>query len=97
MNQEPLSDQEIKTFINCFKDFIQRAEVAELNYLSRESGRKYRQMYYTNEAKRLNMRLENIDVRQISIEERMATVVVRNDQNLHTLLLIDYAEARIIS
>jgi len=58
MNQEPLSDQEIKTFINCFKDFIQRAEVAELNYLSRESGRKYRQMYYTNEAKRLNIPLD---------------------------------------
>ena len=29
MTQEPLSDKEIETFINCFKDFIQRAEVAE--------------------------------------------------------------------
>ena len=57
-NPEPLSDKEIKTFINCFKDFIQRAEVAELNYLSRESGRKYRQMYYTNEAKRLGIPLD---------------------------------------
>ena len=55
---EPLSDEEIETFINCFKDFIQRAEVAELNYLSRESGRKYRQMYYTNEAKRLGIPLD---------------------------------------
>ena len=54
----PLSDKEIETFINCFKDFIQRAEVAELNYLQRESGRKYRQMYYTNEAKRLNISLD---------------------------------------
>ena len=58
MSQEPLSNEEIKTFINCFKDFIQRAEVAELNYLSRESGRKYRQMYYTNEAKRLGIPLD---------------------------------------
>ena len=55
---EPLSDKEIETFINCFKDFIQRAEVAELNYLSRESGRKYRQMYYSNEAKRLGIPLD---------------------------------------
>ena len=58
MNDQPLSDQEFETFINCFKDFIQRAEVAELNYLSRESGRKYRQMYYTNEAKRLGIPLD---------------------------------------
>ena len=46
MNNEPLSDKEIETFINCFKEFISRAEVEELNYLQRESGRKYRQMYY---------------------------------------------------
>ena len=58
MSQEPLSNEEIQTFINCFKDFIQRAEVAELNYLSRESGRKYRQMYYTNEATRLDISLD---------------------------------------
>ena len=55
---EPLSDKEIETFINCFKDFIQRAEVAELNYLQRESGRKYRQMYFNNEAKRLGIPLD---------------------------------------
>ena len=58
MTQEPLSNEEIETFINCFKDFIQRAEVAELNYLQRESGRKYRQMYYSNEAKRLGIPLD---------------------------------------
>ena len=55
---EPLSNEEIETFINCFKDFIQRAEVAELNYLQRESGRKYRQMYFNNEAKRLGIPLD---------------------------------------
>ena len=58
MNDQPLSDKEIETFINSFKDFIQRAEVAELNFLQRESGRKYRQMYFTNEAKRLGIPLD---------------------------------------
>ena len=29
MTMKPLSDKEIETFINSFKDFIQRAEVAE--------------------------------------------------------------------
>jgi len=57
-SNEPLSNEEIETFINCFKDFIQRAEVAELNYLQRESGRKYRQMYFNNEAKRLGIPLD---------------------------------------
>ena len=55
---DPLSDKEIETFINCFKDFIQRAEVEELNYLRRESQRKYRQMYYQNESKRLGISLD---------------------------------------
>ena len=58
MNNEPLSNEEIETFINCFKDFIQRAEVEELNYLRRESQRKYRQMYYQNESKRLGVSLD---------------------------------------
>ena len=58
MNNEPLSDKEIETFINCFKEFISRAEVEELNYLQRESGRKYRQMYYLNESKRLGITLD---------------------------------------
>ena len=58
MNNEPLSDKEIETFINCFKEFISRAEVEELNYLQRESGRKYRQMYYSNESKRLGITLD---------------------------------------
>ena len=58
MNNEPLSDKEIETFINCFKEFISRAEVEELNNLQRESGRKYRQMYYLNESKRLGITLD---------------------------------------
>ena len=55
---KPLSDEEIKTFIICFKDFIQRAEGEELNYLRRESQRKYRQMYYQNESKKLGVSLD---------------------------------------
>ena len=55
---KPLSNEEIETFINCFKDFIQRAEVEELNYLRRESQRKYRQMNYTNQAKKHNVSLD---------------------------------------
>ena len=55
---EPLSDKEIETFINCFKQFIHRAEVEHLNLIQRESGRKYRQMYYTNEAKKHQVSLD---------------------------------------
>ena len=55
---EPLSDKEIETFINCFKQFIHRAEVEHLNLIQRESARKYRQMYYMNEAKRLSISLD---------------------------------------
>tara|TARA_B100001093_G_scaffold3171_1_gene3278 strand:- start:197 stop:394 length:198 start_codon:yes stop_codon:yes gene_type:complete len=58
MNNEPLSNQEIETFINSFKTFISRAEVEEVNYLRRESSRKYRQMYYLNESKRLGITLD---------------------------------------
>ena len=57
-NPEPLSDKEIETFINCFKQFINRAEVEHLNLIQRESGRKYRQMYYTNEAKKHQVSLD---------------------------------------
>ena len=58
MNQEPLSDEEIKTFITTFKSYIERASVSELNYLRRESNRKYREMYYTNQAKKLNISID---------------------------------------
>ena len=58
MNNEPLSDKEIETFITTFKSYIERASVSELNYLRRESNRKYRQMYYTNQAKKHNVSLD---------------------------------------
>ena len=58
MNQEPLSDEEIKTFITTFKSYIERASVSELNYLRRESNRKYRQMYYKNQAEKHKVSLD---------------------------------------
>ena len=41
-----MSDDEIKTFITTFKSYMEQASVSELNYLRRESNRKYREMYY---------------------------------------------------
>ena len=55
---EPLSEEEIETFITTFKSYIERASVSELNYIRRESNRKYREMYYTNQAKKLNISLD---------------------------------------
>ena len=57
-SNKPLSDEEIKTFITTFKSYIERASVSELNYLRRESNRKYRQMYYQNESKKLGVSLD---------------------------------------
>ena len=52
-----MSDDEIKTFITTFKSFMQHADVEEMNYLRRESTRKYKQLYYQNQAKKV---LENL-------------------------------------
>ena len=57
-SNKPLSDKEIETFITTFKSYIERASVSELNYLRRESNRKYRQMYYTNQAKKHKVSLD---------------------------------------
>ena len=53
-----MSNEEIKTFITTFKSYMERASVSELNYLRRESNRKYRQMYYTNQAKKHQVSLD---------------------------------------
>ena len=55
---EPLSNDEIETFITTFKSYMERASVSELNYIRRESNRKYRQMYYVNQAKQHNVSLD---------------------------------------
>ena len=57
---EPLSEEEIETFITTFKSYIERASVSELNYLRRESNRKYRQMYYTNPVSYTHLTLPTI-------------------------------------
>ena len=46
-----MSDDEIKTFITTFKSFMKHADVEEMNYLRRESTRKYKQLYYQGQAK----------------------------------------------
>ena len=53
-----LTDDEINSFITTFKLYMERASVSELNYLRRESNRKYRQMYYINQAKQHNVSLD---------------------------------------
>ena len=50
-----MSDDEIETFITTFKSYMERASVSELNYLRRESNRKYREMYYQSQAKKHNV------------------------------------------
>ena len=50
-----MSDEEIKTFITTFKSYMERASVSELNYIRRESNRRYREMYYQSQAKKLNV------------------------------------------
>ena len=50
-----MSDDEIKTFITTFKSFMQHADVEEMNYLRRESTRKYKQLYCKNQAKQLGV------------------------------------------
>ena len=53
-----LTDDEINSFITTFKSYMELASVSELNYLRRESNRKYRQMYYINQAKQHNVSLD---------------------------------------
>ena len=53
-----MSDDEIKTFITTFKSFMQHADVEEMNFLRRESTRKYKQLYYQSQAKKHNVSLD---------------------------------------
>ena len=50
-----MSDEEIKTFITTLKSFMQHADVEEMNYLRRDSTRKYKQLYYQSQAKKHNV------------------------------------------
>ena len=53
-----LSNDELETFITTFKSYMERASVSKLNYLRRETNRKYREMYYTGQAKKHNVSLD---------------------------------------
>ncbi len=57
-----LSNDELETFITTFKSYMERASVSELNYLRRETNRKYREMYYTNQAKKHNVSLDYLHI-----------------------------------
>jgi len=46
-----MTDDEIQTFITTFKQFMNHADVEEMNYLRRESTRKYKQLYYQRQAR----------------------------------------------
>ena len=50
-----MSNEEIKTFITTIKSYMERASVSELNYFRWASTRKYKQLYYQNQAKKHNV------------------------------------------
>ena len=53
-----MTDEEIEEFIKTFKSFMDHASVEELNYLRRESTRKYNQSYYAYKAKKLGVDID---------------------------------------
>ena len=51
-------------------------------------------------AEKISMNLDGVDVRQISVSsgsEKLATVVTRNADNLHRLLLVNYESGDIVA
>ncbi len=53
-----MTDDEITHFISLFQDFMQRAEVEELNYIRREASRQYQKSYYLHKATELGITLD---------------------------------------
>ena len=53
-----MTDDEIVHFISLFQDFMQRAEVEELNYIRREASRQYQKSYYLHKATELGITLD---------------------------------------
>ena len=62
VNQLPknkkMNDDDIKQFIECFETFMDRADVEILNYMRRETHRKYQQSYYEHKAAELNVAVD---------------------------------------
>ena len=53
-----MSEPEIEQFIIVFKSFMDHASVEELNYLQRESRRKYNLAYHTYKAHELGVSVD---------------------------------------
>ena len=53
-----MSEEELEQFEKSLQSFLQHANVEELNYLRRESTRKYNQSYYQHKAKELKVDLD---------------------------------------
>ena len=53
-----LTEDEIAHFISLFQDFMQHAEVEELNYIRREASRQYQKSYYLHKATELGITLD---------------------------------------
>ena len=56
-NGTEMSDEEIKAFMDTFKQFMNQADVEILNYMRRESTRKYNQQLYQSEADKYKVSL----------------------------------------
>jgi len=53
-----MSEEELEQFEKSLESFLQHANVEELNYLRRESTRKYNQSYHQHKAKELGVELD---------------------------------------
>ena len=53
-----MTDDEIANLISLFQEFMQRAEVEELNYIRREAHRLYQKSYYLHKATELGITLD---------------------------------------
>jgi len=53
-----MSEEELEQFERSLKSFLEHADVEELNYLRRESTRKYNQSYYEHKAKEIGVGLD---------------------------------------
>ena len=56
-NGTEMSDEEIKTFMDTFKQFMNQADVEILNYMRRESTRKYYKQLHQSEADKYKVSL----------------------------------------
>ncbi len=53
-----MTDKEITQFVSLLQQFMEHADVEILNYLRRETNRKYLQGYYEQEAAKLEVTVD---------------------------------------